>query len=256
MAISDDDVFGMLDKMRTEGKDIDIDILQTELRSSELKSGGNRNRINALINTWCKKTGGERKGKTKKSAQSASKPLTPASPNAPPKSAPECNDAIINRLPGALRNPLIIFINAICTLVGLVRTQEREAATVLLEHARQEHAAALAEANQRIEELVAGCKRLDEENATLKAAVSAKQQSVLAEQLVEVMVKLLESGTLESIINASQPKERALKAAAEAPTKAASETNKVTTKAKVATKSTHAAGAKKSTRKAGGKKAA
>jgi hypothetical protein len=255
MAIGEKEVYEVLGQLLAEGRDfreIRTDDLQMALKNSKHKSSGNRNKVNGWFNAWCVENGIERKKSGKSSIHIDSKAPSPANIKKQKRSVAECNDSIINRLPESLRNHVVMLITAICSLIGIVRSQERDAATMLIEHAKQEQQEELAKANQRIAELEDANKKLLDENATLKSELLAKQQTVTAEQLLSGMAKLLKNNTLESIINTNQPKAPAAEKTKE-PVKAKSKTKVA---AKSTCKTTPAAGVKKNTKKTGGKKAA
>lgn len=183
MAIGRDEIFAAADVLKAKGVKVSNDSLKAELLK-EYGSGGNRNLLCECFREW-REINGVKTNNTKTSTQPASASPPPATTKTvKPVQADTNGDSIINKLPESVRHSVITLVTAILTYIGYIRTQERDAATVLVEHTRDE-------ARQQVVELENEVTRLSEDNERLQAALAAKQETVSADILLAVFAKLV-----------------------------------------------------------------
>ena len=199
MAIGKEEIFQVADDLKAKGENVTNNSVKTALKA-EFGAGGNHNAVCSILAEWRKERGVE--SKNSKSNSTASVDKSPDSTKTPKKTAGGNGDSTINMLPEMLRVPFIALIKAISTLIGMVHSQERDAANVLVGYAKTELQVELDNERQHVVMLTEEIRLLTEENATLRASLSAKHEAVSAETLVAGLAKLAKNESLTSFIAA------------------------------------------------------
>lgn len=213
MAIGREEVFWVADAVHERGVRVTNKSVKAALLA-KYESSGNRNLVCKHVREWKKLNGID--------SDSVKKPQPPTGAKARPggglatKKASGANsaaqpdtadDSIINKLPEPIRHAAITLISAILALIGMVRTQERDAATVLVDHATNKLQEELNEVRQQIIELEKENHRLTEDNTSLQVALTAKQETVSAEKLLAALTALLAGGANTPKTDAASPEQ-------------------------------------------------
>jgi hypothetical protein len=183
MAIGRDEIFAAADVLKAKGVKVSNSSLKAELYSV-YESGGNRNLVCECFREW-RKINDVKTNNVKPPKQPVIVSHPPATTKTvTPVQADTAGDSNINKLPESVRTHVINLVKAILTLIGIIRKQERDAATELAEHAESE-------VHQQVIELKNKISQLSEENEKLQAALAAKQVTVSADTILAVFTKLL-----------------------------------------------------------------
>lgn len=196
VVIGRDHVVAVADSLLAREAKVTVDSVAEELKE-QYGSKGNRNNVTKALQEWR-----QGQGITTAPNRSAVKP-TPAT---------EKPATIIEKLPVAIRQPLVALIAAIVTAIGVVRNEERGAATELVDNARrdaQQEAEALRSALTAARTEI---QLLRDENQVLRDQLEQKAEQQTAENAAKLMdqfSKLIRSGALLMADNNVQASGRA-----------------------------------------------
>jgi len=203
MAIGRNEVFAAADALNLPGKPPTVDAVQQRLKKKH-RSGGNRNKVSKELNEWF-----EERGIPRKSPRASKKVIkkTVVSKTATVSDTPRLEDvhpSILDKLPTPVKQSVIALITAIVTIIGLVRSQERTAATEIADHRNLK-------LQEDLDEERGKNKLLSIENAELREQLAQKSSSA-ADKLLGAMTEFMETRASHQSHEASQKRSRSTSA--------------------------------------------
>lgn len=193
MAIDTEAIFQTADEMFARGEKVGVSSLQKALKQ-KYKSGGNRNKVSDGLAAWRKARG---------------IPARKSQLKAPPRSTTVVVDnpnSFIDRLPAELRQLVIALVMAIHALIGTIRNEERNAATELVDNARQNLQQELESIRTENMALQGENQRLNTENNRLKHDAAERDNDAVikaAHNLLSIATGFVQSGAATTTIDSA-----------------------------------------------------
>lgn len=194
--IGKEEVWAVAGKIRAKGQKPTVNSVMAGL-GEQYGSKGNRNTVNKALQEW-------RQGQGIATA--------PKRSTVKPTPTTEKQATIIDKLPAAIRQPLIALIAAIVTSIGVVRSEERGAATELLDNARRDVQQEVEALRSALTAARTEIQLLSDENQGLRDQLEQKTEQQTAENAAKLMdhfSKLIRSGALLMADNSVQASGRA-----------------------------------------------
>jgi hypothetical protein len=167
------EVFTAADSLRQKGRKVTVDNVQDELKLI-FSSKGNRNLVLKHLQAWRRDSGIE----ARKTAVKA-----------PLKKVADSGDhsGSLDRLPAIIRQPVIALIMAIHAIIGMIRNEERGAATELVDNAKLQFSEEMDNLRAELSSLLEENQRLHAENLLLKNESAHKHDDNPAHGAADLM---------------------------------------------------------------------
>jgi len=179
MAIDTEAICQIADEQLASGGKVSVDSVQKALKK-KYDSGGNRNKVTAVLAKWRKERGIGTGKSTAKAAVAVDNP-----------------NSFIGRFPDAIRQAVISLIVAIHALIGSIRSEERGAATELVDNAQSELKAELDTAHEAIRSLRVENNQLKRDIKRREGKTAQKSGEAStgnAAELLKIMSEFIRSG--------------------------------------------------------------
>jgi hypothetical protein len=170
VVIGKDQVVAVADSMLVRKEKVTVDNVMAGL-GAQYGSKGNRNAVAKALKEWRNGQG------------IASAPARTVAKSAPVAEKP----TIIDKLPAAIRQPLIALITAIVDVIGRVRNEERLAATELVDNARRNDQQEVGALRSALTASRAENQQLNAEILALREQLEQKNEQQAAEDAAKLM---------------------------------------------------------------------
>ena len=171
VVIGRDQVVAVADGLLARKAKVTVDNVMAGL-GAQYGSKGNRNTVTKSLQEWR-----QGQGITTAPKRSVAKPA----PNA------EKQATIIDKLPAAIRQPLVVLIAAIVAAIGVVRNEERGAATELVDNVRRDAQQEMEALRSALDAARAENQRQHAEILTLRDQLEQKNEQQTAENTAKLM---------------------------------------------------------------------